>query len=72
MTQEDKIRKEMIDFISVYIKAHGCTDMNKWITYLEKQDEQKQVNSKFTVVDTVLLLLLDLLLTFILISAIIA
>ena len=72
MKQEDKIRKEMIDFISVYIKAHGCTGMNKWIAYLEKQDEQKQVNSKFTLVDTVLLLLLDMLLTFILISAIIA
>jgi len=28
--------QEIIDFLNTYIKAHGCTEMNKWVEFLEQ------------------------------------
>ena len=28
--------QEIIDFLNTYIKAHGCTKMNKWVEFLEQ------------------------------------
>ena len=36
----DKIKAEIIGFIKTYVKAHGCTLMNQWIDWIEKQDEK--------------------------------
>ena len=36
----DKIKAEIIDFIKTYVKAHGCTLMNQWIDWIEKQGEK--------------------------------
>ncbi len=27
--------QEIINFLNTYIKAHGCTEMNKWVEFLE-------------------------------------
>lgn len=28
--------QEIINFLNTYIKAHGCTEMNKWVEFLEQ------------------------------------
>ena len=28
--------QEIINFLFTYIKAHGCTEMNKWVEFLEQ------------------------------------
>lgn len=28
--------QEIINFLNTYIKAHGCTEMNKWVAFLEQ------------------------------------
>ena len=40
LKSSDKIKAEIIDFIKTYVKAHGCTLMNQWIDWIEKQGEK--------------------------------
>ena len=43
--------QEIINFLNTYIKAHGCTEMNKWVEFLEqfgwhKGDEIPHLNNE--------------------------
>lgn len=43
-TEDNSIKEELIKFLNNYINAHGCTEMSKWVSWIEKQEQSDLVS----------------------------
>ena len=42
-TEDNSIKEELINFLNTYICAHGCTEMSKWVSWIEKQGKKNNL-----------------------------
>lgn len=42
-TEDNSIKEELINFLNTYINAHGCTEMSKWVSWIEKQEKKNNL-----------------------------